>query len=138
MDNGVDGILGEQGFYCGKVAEIHHFQREVFPAGDFLDAFVAGAVAIGEIVGHHHIVAGFKELYGYVTADKTGATRYQNSLFHSLLVFSFCAFIFSFSRYLRNRSRSFCACRASFWRALSFLARALSSLRCALAAIFSS
>ena len=82
MDDGVNGVFGKEGAGLLFIAEIHHFQREVFPSGDLLYALEAGTVAVGEIVGHNHIVARCQQFHRYVAPYKTGAAGYQYRLIH--------------------------------------------------------
>ena len=76
MNHGVNGILLKNGLGSGGIAEVHHLEGEVFTAGDLLHTFVAGAVAVGKVVGHYDVVARLNQFHGHVTADKTGATGY--------------------------------------------------------------
>ena len=82
MDDRVDGIVGKDPLHGLPVAEVHLHQRNVFPSGDLFHALETGAVAVGEIVGDHHVVARLDEFHGHVASDEAGPAGYKHSLFH--------------------------------------------------------
>ena len=82
VDNGVDGVSGEQGPGRLSVAEVHLLEGDVIPSGNLFRAFVAGQVAVGEVVGHDDVVTGLDEFHGHVASDEARSARYKNCLFH--------------------------------------------------------
>ena len=82
MDDRVNGIVGEDLPYGFCIAEIHLHQRNVVPAGNHLHAVEAGEVAVGEIIGDHHIVACLNQFHGDVAPDETRPAGHKHCLFH--------------------------------------------------------
>ena len=82
MDDRVDGIVGEDLPHGFRVAEVHLHQRDVVPPGDLLHPLEAGEVAVGEIIGDHHIVARLDQFHGDVAPDEPRPAGYKHCLFH--------------------------------------------------------
>ena len=82
MDDRVDGIVGEDLPHGFRVAEVHLHQRDVVPPGDLLHPLEAGEVAVGEIIGDHHIVARLDQFHGDVAPDEPRPAGHKHCLFH--------------------------------------------------------
>ena len=82
MDHGVDRVLLEERIDGGLVAEIHRDQRNL-AAEDGAYPLVVGFIAVGEVVGDDHVIAGLDKFHGYVAADESGSAGHENGLFHS-------------------------------------------------------
>ena len=86
MDDRVDMVFLEQAVHRFHVAKVHLHERE--PASDDLrHSFEACHVAVGHVVGYDYVVTCLYELYRNMAAYESGATRYQNSLFHHQILF---------------------------------------------------
>ena len=85
MDDRVDGIVREDLLHRGRVAEVHLHERK-FPFENLLHTLEAGAVAVGEIVGHDHVVARLDQFHGHVAPDEPRAAGYKHCFLHRFSV----------------------------------------------------
>ena len=82
MNDGIDRIIREQFAHRGRITKIHLYQREIVPAGNFPHPLETGQIAIGKIIGHHHIVPCGKKFHGNVAANIPGTAGNQYCFFH--------------------------------------------------------